>query len=87
MKVNDKAKRHNGLLKIIVDKQEMPLKFTRGLLHVPIREPTDEELQLLPIFTSLQMLPGITGPLMMKIVPINSGGNQCAIVMSPCWGE
>ncbi len=33
-----------------MDNQEIPLKFKRGLLHVPLRESTGEELQLLPIF-------------------------------------
>ncbi len=33
-----------------MDKQEIPLKFKRGLLPVPMREPTEEELQFLPIF-------------------------------------
>ncbi len=47
--VNDKAKHHGGLQNIIVDDQEIPLTFKRGLLHVPLGEPTKEELQLLPL--------------------------------------
>ncbi len=48
--INDKAKHHGGIQNIVVDKQEIPIKFKRSLLHVPIRNPTKEELQLLPLF-------------------------------------
>ncbi len=46
----DKAKRDGAKENIIVDKQKIPLQFNRGLLHVPIRESTLEELQLLHVY-------------------------------------
>ena len=33
-----------------MDDQAIPLTFHRGLLHVPLREPTDEDLLTWPIF-------------------------------------
>ncbi len=44
-KVDDKTKSHNVLQNIIVDGEEIPFKYFRVLLHVPLREPTDEDLQ------------------------------------------
>ncbi len=32
-----------------MDQQKIPLQFKRGLLHIPVKEPTQEELQLLPV--------------------------------------
>ncbi len=54
VEANDKAKHHNGLHNVIVDEQEISLKFHRDLLNVPLRETTDEDLQQWPIlyFTS-----------------------------------
>ncbi len=34
--VNDKAKCHGGLQNIVVDEQEIPLKFKRGLVPVVV---------------------------------------------------
>ncbi len=48
--VNDEAKCHGGLHDIIVDEQEIPLDFKRGLLHVALREYTEKVFQLLSVF-------------------------------------
>ncbi len=48
IEVNDKARHHIGLQDIIVDNQEVPITFKRGLVHVPLREPTDENLHICP---------------------------------------
>ncbi len=47
--VYDTAKRHGGLQNIVMDEVEIPLTLKRGLLHIPIRAPTKEDLLTLPI--------------------------------------
>ncbi len=46
--VHDTARRHGGLQNIVVDKVEIPLTLQRGLLHVHIRTPTEEDLLMWP---------------------------------------
>ncbi len=47
--INDTAKHHGGLQNVILDDQDIPLTFNRGLLYVPSREPTDKDLLKWPI--------------------------------------
>ncbi len=42
--VNGTPKRHGGLQNTVMDDQVIPLTFNRGILKVPIREPTNEDL-------------------------------------------
>ena len=51
VEVNDKAKRHYGKQNLVVDGVELPLTLQGGLLHLPLREPTDEDLIKWPIVT------------------------------------
>ena len=51
VEVNDKAKRHYGKQNLVVDGVELPLTLQGGLLHLPLREPTDEDLLKWPIVT------------------------------------
>ncbi len=49
VELNDKAKRHDGKQNLRVEGNEVPLNFEAGLLHLPIREPTDEDIWKCPI--------------------------------------
>ena len=48
VKIDDVANRHGGSQSIQVENRNIPLKFYRSLLHIPIRRPTEWEMDNLP---------------------------------------
>ena len=51
VKFKEQTKRHKGLQTIVVDGHVLPLSLQDSLLYLPLREPTDEDLNHCPIFT------------------------------------